>query len=213
MRTKIISKRELSRGTFILRFERHKLKFTAGQHIMVAPAGNNESREYSIYSGEQDEYLEILVREVHEGNISTALHKLNPGDHLQVGEPVGYFTLPEEQHSSTPLMLLATGTGIAPFHSYVRSYPKLNYTLIHGIRYADEAYEKEQYLADRHIVCTSREKENHFRGRITDYLEQHNINTQAHFYLCGNIRMIHDAFDILQQKGVQPENLHAEVYF
>lgn len=213
MKRRIISRRELARGTFILKFEREDTVFTAGQHIMVGPYGLKEQREYSIYSGEQDDYLEILIRDVHDGYISPALHQLDTGDFLDIRDPVGYFTLPKELQQDQPVVLMATGTGIAPFHSYIRSYPNLNYQLIHGIRFAEEAYEKQHYKPGRLIICTSRENNTWFKGRITDYIKQHQMDTHAEFYLCGNIRMIHDAFDILQQQGVSPEQLHAEVYF
>ncbi len=211
--SKIISKQELAYGTFTLRFERKGLDFTAGQHILVAPGNFKEAREYSIYSGEKDDYLEILVKEIPEGNISPALNDLKIGERLKIGEPVGYFILPEDQREEVPMIFLASGTGIAPFHSYIRSYPALDYTLVHGIRYEAEAYHREHYDPARLSLCTSREDKGNFHGRITDYLKQSHQNPDAHYYLCGNINMIHDSFDILQDQGVPTGNLHAEVYF
>ena len=41
------------------------MQFKAGQHIIAGLKGELDQREYSVYSGENDDYLEILVREVH----------------------------------------------------------------------------------------------------------------------------------------------------
>jgi len=39
-------------------------------------------REYSIYSGEKDDYLEVLIKEVDNGDLSKRFKNCKPGDKL-----------------------------------------------------------------------------------------------------------------------------------
>ena len=66
---KIMQMRFLTERTFVLRLDRRNMQFKAGQHIIVGLQGELNQREYSVYSGEKDDYLEILVREVLDGNV------------------------------------------------------------------------------------------------------------------------------------------------
>ncbi len=205
--------RNLTPAAYVLRFDRHQRDFLAGQHVILGIKDENNAREYSVYSGENDPYFEVLVKEVLEGDVSRRLKKLKPGSQLQMDGPLGFFTLKPEEIDTTRFMFIASGTGIAPFRSFVRSYPQLDYTLLHGVRFSNEAYEREQYNPDRYILCTTGDTTGKFHGRVTDYLRHATIDTSTHYYLCGNVKMIHEAFEILAQKGVATENMHAEVYF
>lgn len=205
--------RNLTESTYVLRFERSGIPFRAGQHILLGTDGNVQAREYSIYSGEEDDHFEVLIKEVQEGMVSKKLHNLKPGDSVIFENPVGYFILRDEDIASRKFLFIASGTGIAPFHSFVKTYKNLDYKLLHGVRYSTEAYEKGDYNPDRLVVCTSRDRGGNFHGRVTDYLKSAELDNNVLVYLCGNCEMIHDAYDILLQKGIPSENLHAEVYF
>lgn len=209
---KVIQVREFTDYTYAIRLERNDFDFKAGQHITLGPLQGIDSREYSIYSGENDDFIEVLIREVEKGNISRKLKRVQTGDLLQMDGPVGYFTLNEEQLTDK-VVFLASGTGIAPFHSFIKSYPTLDYTLLHGVRLATESYGKADYDPERYILCTSQDTNGNFNGRITQYLQENILDTTASYYLCGNINMIYDSFDILQLKGVPANRVHAEVYF
>jgi len=89
----------------------------------------------------------------------------------------------------------------------------LNYTLIHGVKYMEEAYDSQDYAPDRYLLCTSREGSGNFQGRVTDFLQINNPDTDADYYLCGNSSMIHDVYDLLKDKNVDAGRIHAEVYF
>lgn len=205
--------RQLTDSAYVLRFDRHGIDFTAGQHVILGIKDQNNAREYSVYSGEQDEYFEVLVKEVIEGDVSKKLRKLSPGAQLQMDGPLGFFTINPEEIKTKRFILIATGTGIAPFRSFVRSYPDLNYTLLHGVRYGNEAYDIQEYDPKRFVLCTTGDQTGDFQGRVTDYLRNHPVDLEAEYYLCGNVKMIHEAFDILGEKGVPSERLHSEVYF
>jgi ferredoxin--NADP+ reductase/benzoate/toluate 1,2-dioxygenase reductase subunit len=209
----LIDIRKLTNSAFVLRFEKHDLSFTAGQHIALGIPDIIDTREYSIYSAENDESMEVLIKEVEEGFMSPKFGKLVVGQKVKVMKPVGYFTINKDYLQSKRFVFIASGTGIAPFHSIIKSYPDINYSILHGIRTSEEAYERNEYTAGKYIACTSRDKNGDFHGRVTDYLQQNSIDTQAIYYLCGNYEMIDEAYGILEKAGVKPENLKAEVYF
>ncbi|ASB50709.1 ferredoxin--NADP reductase [Alkalitalea saponilacus] len=210
---KITDKRDLTDSTFVLRMERNGLEFLPGQHIQVGPPNGIHTREYSIYNAPSDDYLEILVREVENGLVTPALKKLVAGDSVVINDAVGYFTIEEAVKQKKTFLFVASGTGISPFHSFVKSYPGLDYRLIHGIKFAEEAYEKEAYKPSRYAACTSQDEGGDFHGRVTGWLEQNPVNSDTLCYLCGNCDMIYDVYDILEKQGVKSSDIFTEVYF
>jgi ferredoxin/flavodoxin---NADP+ reductase len=210
---KIIEIRPLTERTFVLRLERGNMQFKAGQHIIVGQEGELDQREYSVYSGEKDDYLEILVREIPEGSVSKHLKQCKPGDLLKVNGPFGSFGIESFDLFSRKLVFIASGTGISPFHSFVRSYPGIDYTLIHGVRYRNEAYESNDYDPLRYILCTSKEVTGGHRGRVTRFLPGYRVSPEMLFYLCGNNSMIYEVTHILKDKGIRDENIFTEIYF
>lgn len=205
--------RFLTESAFVIRFTRDDISFRAGQHIIVGNEEDMDQREYSIYSGENDEYIEILVREVKEGKISGKLKMCKPGDRLKVNGPFGSFGIEPFDRDSGKFVFIATGTGISPFHSMVRSYPSLNYTLIHGIRFAKEAYEKYDYDPKRYILCTSEEYISGRKGRVTSFLSTFRVTPDMLFLLCGNGNMTYEVNHILRDKGIASQKILSEIYF
>jgi len=143
-----------------------------------------------------------------------AVKSLKPGDPVNFENPVGYFIIRDADIATKKFLFIASGTGIAPFHSFVRSYPGLDYKLLHGVRYSHEAYEKHEYDKSRFVLCSSRDKHGDFNGRVTDYLRQNPVEDKSTLcFFCGNCEMIHEAYDIMLKQGIPSENLFAEVYF
>jgi len=210
---KVLGVQHITNNTFIVKIERKELSFIPGQHLVIGKKGDKEFRQYSIYSGVNDPYFEILVREVEKGTVTPKLKKLIVGDELEINGPMGYFTVSEQRRNSSPIVMIATGTGIAPFNSWVKSFPDMNYKMIHGVRKAEEAYGREGYQKSRYVLCTSQEKSGNFNGRITDYIKKAYFAPETLFYLCGNSEMIFDAMEILKDKGLNTNNMFAEVYF
>jgi ferredoxin--NADP+ reductase/benzoate/toluate 1,2-dioxygenase reductase subunit len=209
----VLDIRHLTPSAYVLRIDRGTLEFRAGQYISLGIDPGREMREYSIYSGEQDDYLEVLIREVEQGSVSRQLKQLSAGKRIHMAGPFGFFTLSPEIIRDKNILMVASGTGIAPFHSFTRSYPGLNYRIIHGVRYGNESYERESYDQERYILCTSRDGSGHFHGRVTSYLEQNPIQIETDFDLCGNRNMVHDMYDLLTGQGIMQGNIHAEIYF
>lgn len=207
----LIARRDLSPSAYVLRIERGDLQFTPGQYITVGAAGDVESREYSLYSGAGDPYVEVLIKEVSDGSVSRRLRRLPPGSPLAVEGPFGFFTIAAE-HARGPLLFVASGTGIAPFRAMVRSDPALDYLLLHGVRTLDDRYEYDSFSADRYVPCVSRGPGG-YQGRVTGYLREHPVGASTPCFLCGNSAMIFAVFDLLKRQGVSGEHLFAEVYF
>ncbi|MEE9368040.1 MAG: FAD-binding oxidoreductase [Pontiella sp.] len=207
----VLDVRKLTDSTVVLRFERPELDFEPGQYLRVGLEEDPEIRDYSVYSGYEKDYVEVLVRRVEDGLVSKQLCDVKAGEKVSVGGPYGHFKLLDELRAK-PLLFIATGTGISPFHSFAESYDNLDYRLIHGTAKREEAYESEFY-GDRYIHCVSREEGGNFKGRVTDYLQTLEIPPDTNAFLCGNCDMIYEAFDLLQDRGLPTAQIHTEVYF
>jgi ferredoxin--NADP+ reductase len=210
---KVIKKRRLTDRTFVLQVERYDLAFEPGQHLNIGLPDDRQQREYSVYSSVNDDYLEILVQAIPTGHVSSRLCQLSEGDHVLVSGPHGRFTLDQTILRNHPLYLIATGTGIAPFHCFARSLPQLDYHILHGVRDPAECYECSTYPKFRYTACVSQSSAGDFSGRVTDYLKGHPIDLTGRYYLCGNSDMIYSVFSILTQAGVPREQIFTEVYF
>ena len=204
---------KLTPETFILRLDRQDFKFEPGQYVVLRMPDELNGREYSIFSGTNDAYLEFLIREIPEGEFSRYLRHLPAGSQVDVEGPKGYFVLDARSKQGAPIMMIATGTGIAPFHSFAKSYPQLNYKVVHGVRFADEAYGSDSFHPDRFVICSSRLEDGDYFGRVTDYLKQTIVALDTICYLCGNSEMIDKVTSILEGYDLPPENIRTEVFF
>lgn len=209
---RVKSIRNLTESVFVLAFERADEKFLPGQHVNVGIPGD-EDRPYSLYNGINDENFEILVKEVPNGNISRKLKNLQPGDFISVAEPRGYFTIHEEFYQENDIWLICTGTGISPYHSFVKSYPGLKYMIIHGIGTSKEFYDKDTYVNGKYVSCTSRDTSGDYIGRVTSYLDKAILDTESFYFVCGSYEMIDEVYDVLISKGVKSELIKSEGYF
>jgi ferredoxin/flavodoxin---NADP+ reductase len=205
--------RPLAEGAYVLRFDRHGLEFEPGQYVNLGLRGSIAMREYSIYSGSADAFLEVLIREVAGGLVSRALGRCQRGDALSVEGPYGSFVTDTAERRAEKYLFIGSGTGISPFHCLVRSYPDLDYLLLHGVRTEQECFDAEAFETARYVSCVTRTGGGSYRGRITRYLAEHPVDPARLCYLCGNSDMIYDAYAILRDRGVPRDHLHAEIYF
>jgi ferredoxin/flavodoxin---NADP+ reductase len=210
---KVLEIRNLSTTSYALRIERKKISFKAGQCFNLGLKKSGVNREYSIYSGENDAYLEFLIKEVKKGIVSTALRQVNLGDEINLHGPYGSFVIDPIKIKQVKFYFICTGTGIAPFHSFIRSHLNLDYQIINGIRFLNERYDYDEYHPLKITTCISREKWTGFHGRLTAYLSQIPIDTKSIFYICGNQKMIQEAYVILRKKKVSGNDILTEVFF
>ena len=212
--SKILEIRNLTESTYVLRLEKSDFQFKAGQYLVLNVPGENKAREYSIYSPEAAPYIDLLIKEVDKGEISRELKYLKVGTKVEITGPFGFFVLRDnEPTKNNHFTFIATGTGIAPFHSIILSNATINYELIHGVRHGYEAYDSSDYPEDRYTLCTSREHGENFYGHVTQYLKKNGVTKDSIYYICGNSGMVNDVTEYLKQKGITLENIRTEVYF
>ncbi|MBM3859864.1 MAG: oxidoreductase [Verrucomicrobia bacterium] len=211
LKPKVIHVRDLTARCYVLRVERLGMSFRAGQSITLGVRRMRVNREYTIYSGEQDNFFDVLIRDIQDGIVSPALRRCAPGEELECAGPYGSFVIEKPEDTSRRHLFVATGTGIAPFHAMARTHPNLNYRLLHGVRLLEERYDMADYA--NYVACVTGEQVGDFRGRVTDYLKQHPTDPQTICYLCGNGKMLSEAYDILRGQGVPSDQLHVEAFF
>lgn len=198
--------------TFRIRTERPEVKIIAGQCFNIGIPGLGINREYSMYSDANGDHLDFLIKSVDDGSLTPLLKNLKIGDYLEIDGPYGDFIIKEPNRDDIKYIFIGTGTGIAPFHSFVQTYPKLNYQIIHGVRNFNEQYDADFFGAN-YIPCISNHSDKKKSIRVTDYLKNNPVNPKDIFYLCGNRNMIIEVFDILRGYHVHGDNIITEVFF
>lgn len=210
---KVLENVRLSSSTFRLRTERPETPIKAGQCFSVGTRELGINREYSMYSAAEDPYVDFLIREVEDGIVTPALARCKPGDFVEIGGPYGEFCLPLHAVAEDSFVFIASGTGIAPFHSFVKTFPWLDYQIFHGVRFDDEQYDAGSYAEGRYKAAVSRPQSGVQGQRVTDLLKSAELNLEAHYYLCGNRMMIVDAVKILRDRGVPGGRILMETFF
>jgi ferredoxin-NADP reductase len=209
----VLAVRHLTPTAFVLQIERNNVETTAGQCVTLGVAGSGINREYSLYSGEHDDYFEFLVKVVEGGQVSNELKQCVPGDIVDFDGPYGQFVLRDPENTTLKYLFIATGVGIAPFRSFLRTWPNLDYTILHGVRTCADRYEIDSYERSRYISCVSREDGGDFRGRVTDYISRHPVDPSTICYLCGNNAMISETYDLLREQGLDGDHIFTEIFF
>ncbi len=210
---KVIGVDLLTDLTYMLRLERNDMSFVPGQCFNLGLPDTAVNREYSSYSGVYDNELQFLIRQVEGGQVSPKFRDLRPGDAVEVDGAYGLFVIDPDLAATRKFYFIATGTGIAPFHCFAKSFRNLDYQLIHGTRHANESYHRQHYEKGRYINCATKDQNSDFHGRVTDYLLANPIPGDALFYLCGNRNMINDAYDILRSRQISGSQIITEVFF
>jgi ferredoxin--NADP+ reductase len=201
--------------------------------LLAPPRVRIVRRAYSIASSphERDVY-ELFVALVPGGRLTPELWNLAPGARCWLSPEVhGKFTL-DEVPQGRDLLLVATGTGVAPFVSMLRTYDAgerwRHVALVHGARRAsDLGYRRElEERAERdprvtYLPALSREPDESWRGlrgRVQVALEPEPFRARAgfaldpercHALLCGNPAMIADVCDRLKEQRFTPDAPHA----
>lgn len=208
----VTRQKEIAPGVFVLSFKRW-FNFEAGQVVAITTAKPVSPRIYSICSGVKDQDVDILYDVKAEGQLTPRLKQLKSGDSIQVSEPYGNFTT---DHSKA--YFIATGTGIAPFVSMIKSGFIENKTLIHGARQEPYFYYAD-FLVDRlktHYIrcCSQCQSTENYAGRLTHFLAgQNNLPLDQKYYLCGMAEMVVEVRDMLIAKKIPYQHIISEIYF
>ncbi len=224
---RVIDNRQWTEALFSLRVEAPRLPFEAGQFVKLAldVEGERVARPFSFVNAPEDPVLEFYGVIVPEGPLSPRLARLAGGDALYLSpNPSGFLVLSEVPDAET-LWLLATGTGLAPFLSILRTAtPWRRYrsvVLVHAARFARELVYREMIEAlarargagFRYVTFVSREQAaDSLAGRIPaaigdGRLEQaaglHLAAKTSQVMLCGNPDMLKDATAALASRGMK----------
>lgn len=207
----ITNNEEISPGIHVISFKRN-FEFQAGQVVKIGVDTKHPPRIYSICSGNHEDEVRILFNIKEDGFLTPKMAAMIPGDTLSVSEPYGSFLGTNEA-----AWWIATGTGIAPFYSMFRSGMDAEKKLIHGVAKLNQFYfedELEWSLGENYVRCCSREEScDVVPGRVTKYIEEQESLPDVKYYLCGKPLMVVEVRDLLIEKGVQYENILAEIYF
>lgn len=110
--------------TFYFQGER-QLDYTPGQFVELSlphdkPDSRGDKRWFTLSSSPTQELLSLTTRfaSTKGSSYKKALLALKPGDSLTVSEPMGDFVLPKLLQ--TPLVFVAVGIGVTPFHSMLQ---------------------------------------------------------------------------------------------
>ena len=210
----VIENIRLTNSTFMLSVEKPDIEIKAGQCFNVGTIDEGVNREYSMYSNSNGNRLEFLIREIEDGIVSSKLGSLKQGDLVELSGPYGEFCIQNSIDSGVQdFVFIGTGTGIAPFRSFIKTFPEINYQVIHGIRYANENYHQNDYKNHSYVPCISRPDNGSPPQRVTDYLQKMTLNKTSTIYICGNRKMITEVFDLCRGKGVNGNQIFTEVFF
>ncbi len=201
---------EISSGVHVISFLR-EFDFKPGQVVKIAVNKTHPPRIYSICSGNKENEVRVLFNVKDDGFLTPKLAAMIPGEEILVSAPYGSFLGTREK-----AWWIATGTGVAPFYSMIKSGLSTK-KLIHGVRHINQFYfedELEQELDENYVRCCSGETScNTFPGRVTDYLNTIEKLPDVKYYICGQALMVVEVRDLLIKKGIQFDNIMAEIYF
>jgi ferredoxin-NADP reductase len=138
------------------------VRYTAGQYIELRieqpnPDDRGQKRWFTLSSSPTDDLLSITTKFAtnKSSSFKKALDRLQPGNHVNMSEPMGDFVLP--QLIQTPLVFVAGGIGITPFHSMLTWLHATNeqrpITMLYGVRNEEEIIFQET-LAKAHQHAT-----------------------------------------------------------
>jgi hypothetical protein len=149
--TDIIERRWLSKKTFEIKLSRPaSFTFKPGQRISLKH--KKMERDYSLASSPDESHLKLCIRHVKKGVLSQELGDTQIGTRMSFAGPHGYFTFKDLQR---PTVFIATGTGIAPFRSMVRSGISPDF-LLHGVETTDDLYYSEEFQSAAESLITCR---------------------------------------------------------
>ncbi|MDF7807668.1 FAD-binding oxidoreductase [Pontiellaceae bacterium B12219] len=203
---------EISPGVFVIGFLRQH-DFKPGQAIKLGIDAENPPRIYSICSGNQDDELCVLFNVKEDGFLTPRLAALQVGDSVFASAPYGTFIGTDD-----PAWWIATGTGIAPFRSMLRSGQGKHKQLVHGVRHLNQFYFEDELRAglgsNYHCCCSAESADGIHSGRVTAFLEaQDSLSKDWKYYICGQATMAVETRDLLISKGIPFGNIITEIYF
>jgi len=203
---------------------RSALGFLPGQYVNILVPGTDQTRSYSFSSGPQAEEISFLLRNTDTGALPTYLReRAKGGDRIEFNGPLGSFYLrPIER----PLLLLAGGTGLAPFLSMLDKISRNGGSehpvhLIFGVTNdpdlvkLDELETYAKGLPNFTFACTVADENSSYpnKGYVTRYIEPEHLNGgDVDVYLCGPPPMVDAVRSFLTAQSAAPANFYYEKF-
>ena len=209
-------------------------KFIAGQYVNIRLTldGQEIRRAYSICSAPESGELRIAVKAVKNGAFSQfANSKLKAGDVLEVGKPEGKFVFEPEANKQKNYMAFASGSGITPvisiLKSVLKSEPKSSFVVVYGNKSPEETiFHQElhdlqlQYVGRLFVQCvySQAKVDDALFGRIDKSVVNYALNNKHKelkfdkFYLCGPEEMIELVSTVLKEKNVKESAIKFELF-
>lgn len=218
--------RQLSASTIALSIKGEalsRLVFLPGQYVNLKVPGSEQSRAYSFSSLQKGGEVSFLIRNVPGGLMSSFLTNLaKAGDSMSLAGPLGSFYLRPIQR---PLLLLAGGTGLAPFTAMLEKIAEQGSEhplhLIYGVTNDFDLVELDrlQALAARipnftYSACVANPDSQYpQKGYVTQHIEPRHLNDgDVDVYLCGPPPMVEAVSQYVREKGITPANFYYEKF-
>src|SRR4030088_3339976 len=239
-REKVLSVRHWTDTLFSFRATRDSgFRFQNGQFAMIGleVEGRPLLRAYSMASANHEEELEFFSIKVADGPLTSRLQKIQQGDTILVGRKATGTLISDNLMPGRRLLLLSTGTGLAPFASLIKDpdiYERFEtIVLVHGCRQISELAYGEQLVArlrdDELFGPLLAEKLLYYptvtrepfrnRGRITDLITSEQLFNDLHLppldiatdriMMCGSPAMLEELRQMFEARGFL-EGTHSE---
>jgi ferredoxin--NADP+ reductase len=153
-REKVLSVRHWTDTLFSFTSTRNSgFRFQNGQFAMIGLEvdGRPLLRAYSMASANHEEALEFFSIKVADGPLTSRLQQIKEGDTILVGRKATGTLIADNLFPGKRLLLLSTGTGLAPFASLIKDpdvYDRFEtIVLVHGCRQVSELAYGEELVA------------------------------------------------------------------
>jgi ferredoxin/flavodoxin---NADP+ reductase len=214
-------------------------RFQNGQFAMIGLEvdGRPLMRAYSMASANHEDELEFFSIKVADGPLTSRLQKIREGDIILVGRKATGTLIADNLIGGRRLLLLSTGTGLAPFASLIKDpdvYDKFeSIVLVHGCRQVSELAYGEELVAKLHddeifgpllaeklvyYPTVTREPFRN-RGRITDLITSEQLFNDIgqspldiaddRIMMCGSPAMLEELRQMFEARGFV-EGSHGE---
>ena len=239
MKARLVERTQLKGGYwwFDLEFEK-EFEFEAGQYVSVKVNEKGDRRAYSIATAPGGKKVGLLIDLTPNGIGSQFFKNLKVNEAVEILGPLGRFVIGKIDSTSEKItcgdisdekpsiLLVATGSGIAPMKSMVEDLLRNKgftgeVSLVWGLRFEKDVFWvkefeelEEKYKNFKFEVTLSKSGESWQgeTGRVTDWLEKNKDVNGVDAYVCGSNQMVEDCVKILLGKGVEEKKIHFEKY-
>lgn len=187
-----------------------KFKFLAGQYVNLNYRGITRSYSIANYKSE-DNTLELIIKNYLKGEMSQLLFNQDIiGKLATLNGPLGTSFL-RNPNQNSKLLLIATGTGIAPIKAmvkYNKSLSELGYdeiTIFWGMREEQDIFWRPKNDDIDFKTVLSREERKEYVQNSQEFLSLNLSNTSI--YACGSSEMISSLSNVLKKKSFDMSNL------